>query len=86
MSDLTLDATINKCQSREAARKHRTGITAQGEAVAALRKSQTPHPAPQATCPGCGAIRHKGGRVQCPAYDQKCVMPKNWALCKSMQK
>ena len=52
ISDLTLDTTISKCQSREAARKHRTDITAQGDTVAALRKSQTPHPAPQATCPG----------------------------------
>ena len=55
VSELTLDMTIKKCQSREAARKHHTDITAQGDVVAALRKSQTLHPAPPATCPGYGA-------------------------------
>ena len=64
----------NAMQSREAARKHRTDIVAQGETIAALRQQQTSHQATLLTCPGCGANRHKGGRAQCPAYDQKCAL------------
>ena len=74
VSDLTLATTITKCQSREAARKHRTDIVAQGEAIVALRQQQALHQATSLTCPGCGANRHKGGRAQCPAYDQKCAL------------
>ena len=70
VSDLTLATTITKCQSREAARKHRTDIVAQGEAIAALIQQQA---STSLTCPGCGANRHKGGRAQCPACDQKCA-------------
>ena len=74
VSDLTLATTITKCQSREAARKHRTDMVAQGEAIAALRQQQASHQVTSLTCPGCGANRHKGGRAQCPAYDQKCAL------------
>ena len=74
VSDLTLATTITKCQSREAARKHRTDIVAQGEAIAALRQQQASHQVTSLTCPGCGANRHKGGRAQCPGYDQKCAL------------
>ena len=65
VSDLTLTAAITKCQSREAAQKHRTDITAQGDVVAVLRKPQAPYQTPSSPCPGCGANRHRGGRMQC---------------------
>ena len=39
VSDLTLATTITKCQSREAARKHRTDIVAQGSAPDNVRTS-----------------------------------------------
>ena len=74
VSDLTLAAAIAKCQSREATRKHRTDITAQGDVVAVLRKPQALYQTPSSPCPGCGANRHRGGRVQCPAYDQQCAL------------
>ena len=61
-------------QSREATRKHRTDITAQGDVVAVLRKPQALYQTPSSPCPGCGANRHRGGRVQCPAYDQQCAL------------
>ena len=77
VSDLTLATAIAKFQSREAARKHRTDITDQGEVVAALRRPQVLHATTSTTCPGCGANRHRGGRVQCPARRlgtlQECV-------------
>ena len=42
-SELSLATTIAKCQSREAAKKHRVDITTQGtDTVAALRKPQEP--------------------------------------------
>ena len=71
-SGLTLTATITKCQSREAAKKHRTDITTQDAGtVAALRKPQDM--VPQAKhCPGCGGAHHKGGRSQCPAFNHTC--------------
>ena len=72
-SRLTLATTITKCQSREAAKKHRADITTtqDAEIVAALRKPQDT--VPQAKpCPGCGSAHHRGGRSQCPAFNQTC--------------
>ena len=74
VSDLTLAAAITECQSREATWKHQTDITAQGDVVVVLRKPQAPYQTPSSLCPGCGANRHRGGRVQCPANDQKCAL------------
>ena len=71
-SELSLAATITKCQSREAAKKHRVDITTQGtDTVAALRKPQEPMSQVKA-CPGCGGPHHRGGRSQCPAFAQNC--------------
>ena len=39
VSDLTLSVAVTKCQSQEAAWKHRTDITAQEDVVATLRRS-----------------------------------------------
>ena len=82
VSELTLAAAITECQTREAARKYRTDITAQGDVVAVLRKPQAPYQTPSSPCPGCDANRHRGGRVQCPAYNR--TVSKDWALRKSV--
>ena len=74
-NELTLATTIAKCRSREAAKKHRSDITLpEAELVAALRRPQQPtqHNMP-ATCPGCGSAVHRGGRRQCPAFNQTCL-------------
>jgi len=74
-SNLTLTATISKCQSREAAKKNRSEMANQGtaEVVAAFHKSWQPTlQTRQPACPGCGRAHYKGGRNQCPAYDQTC--------------
>ena len=74
-SGLTLANTIAKCQSREAAKKHRFNITVpEAETVAALRRPhQVSHQGSTESCPGCGASMHRGGRRQCPAYNQVCL-------------
>ena len=75
VSDLTFDSTINKFQSRVAARKHRTDITAQGEAVAHQENHRHHILHHKLLAQAVGQInQHNGGRVQCPAYDQKCVL------------
>ena len=74
-NELTLATTIAKCRSREATKKRRSDITLpEAELVAALRQSQQPtrHNMP-ATCPGCGSAVHRGGRRQCPAFNQTCL-------------
>jgi len=74
VSDLTLQVTIDKCRSREAAKKNRSDITHSPEVVAAVRRPTHPiQPIKQATCPGCGGPHHKRGRSFCPAYDQLCA-------------
>lgn len=70
--ELTLATTIKKCQSREAAKKHRVDITTQGtDLVAAIQKPEEPTNQIKA-CPGCGGAHHRGGRSQCPAFNQTC--------------
>ena len=69
-SNLTLATTIAKCQSREAAKKHRTEMVMQGtDVIAALHKPQQSR---SALCPGCGGAHHREGHSQCPAFDQIC--------------
>ena len=73
-SNLTLATTIARCCSKEAPKKHCTDIITQNtNMVAAPRK---PHPPAQqdkpSSCPRCGGMYHKGGRSQCPAFDQTC--------------
>ena len=74
MSNLTLTATVAKCQSREAAKKHRTEIASQGsDVVAAIHRPCQAEPQTELkTCAGCGGRVHRGGRRQCPAYNQTC--------------
>ena len=76
-NNLTLDNAIAKCRSREAARKHCSGMTRQEpEAMAALQITQrgrTKATVGQGICSGCGGAWHKGGRQQCPAYDRTCA-------------
>ena len=70
-NELTLDDTV---ASREAAKRHRSDITLQEPGlVAAICQPQQPgqHSALTA-CTGCGYDAHKGGRRQCPAYNQLC--------------
>ena len=75
MSNLTLQAAVEKCRSREAAKKDCSEITHPPEIVAAIQKpQQTPPQHKQTTCPGCGAAHHGGGRNFCPAYDQRCAV------------
>ena len=69
MANLTLHVAtiITKCQSHEAARKHRSNMSVQGpDTVAALcRPYQTLHqatPMTTETCPECGARAHRRGR------------------------
>ena len=68
--DLTLDKAISKCRAQEAAKKQRANLTNDHtETVAAIHKKRH---SPPATCPGCGARPHPGGRTQCPAYGISC--------------
>jgi len=62
-SNLTLAATISKCQSREATKKNRSEMASQGttEVVVALHKSRQPTTQTrQPACPGCGGAHHRG--------------------------
>ena len=74
-NELTLATTIAKCRSREAAKKHRSDITLpEAELMVALRRPQQPTQRNMpATCPGCGSAVHRGGRCQCPAFNQTCL-------------
>ena len=57
--------TVMHCHSREAAKKHCSGITEveHGTIVAACM----PYQARLKTCFGCGVLFHKAGRQQYPA-------------------
>ena len=77
IANLTLTTIITKCQSREAARRHRSNMSVQDpDTVAALcRPYQTSHQATATTtetCPGYVTRTHRRGRRQCPAYNQVC--------------
>ena len=68
--DLTLDKAISKCRAQETAKKQRPNLTNDHtETVTAIHKKRH---SPPATCPGCGARPHPGGRTQCPAYGISC--------------
>ena len=75
MSNLTLQATVKKCRSQEAAKKNRSEITHPSKVIAAMRKpQQTPLQPKQTICPRCGAsiteevetnVQHMTRSVQC---------------------
>ena len=68
-SNLTLATTIAKCQSREAAKKHRTVIITQStDVIVTIRKPQQPiQQANSLPCPESGGMYHSRGCSQCPA-------------------
>ncbi|XP_065902494.1 uncharacterized protein [Dysidea avara] len=70
-NNLTLAKTISMGRSREAAKKHRSDIHVPdlGMVAALHQRSQQP----TQMCSGCGSNMHKGGRQQCPAYNQVCM-------------
>ena len=73
-NNLTLVRAITKCCSKEAAKKHRSGITApEMEIVATLYHSHQPTYHTPPTCLGCRSGTHRGGRRQCPAYNRTCA-------------
>ena len=62
MSNLTLTATVAKCQSHEAAKKHCSEIALQGSDVVAVlhRPCQAEPQAGLSNCAGCGGRAHHG--------------------------
>ena len=77
------------CRSKEAAKKHGSDITRESKVVAALRHPYQPACQASPMCPGCGAAMHKGGRRQCPAYNQVCAYCRKFGhyakVCRSKQ-
>ena len=76
-SNVILEITITKCQSREASKKHHTDIIQNSDTVAALHKpSYSPPQVGQnvklAVCQGCGGMYHIGSHRQCLAFNQIC--------------
>ena len=72
-NNLNLTRAIAICCSKEAAKRHRFDITRESKVVAALRYPYQPARQASPMCPGCGAAVHKGGRRQCPVYNQVCA-------------
>ena len=70
-NNLTLAKTISMGRSREAAKKHRSDIHVPdlGMVAALHQRSQQP----TQMCSGCGSNMYKGGRQQCPPYNQVCI-------------
>ena len=69
-----MTTTIAKCRSKEAAKRHQSDITtSESEVVAALHRPYQPTQNALPKCPGCGSAAHRGGRRQCPAYNQTCT-------------
>ena len=70
-NNLTLARAISKCHSKEAAKKHRSDITApELEVVTTLHHSHQPTYRTPPTCPRCGSATHRGVRRQCPTYNR----------------
>ena len=68
-TDLTLQRTIHKCQTQEAATRERTKLS--DGSVSAIHKPQDQKGyTPPMTRPDCGSKSHPTGRTQCPAYGQ----------------
>lgn len=73
---LSLDTTISKCSTHEAAKCHRAQIAGRpsNAAIQALRKpcpsrsDDHPLPNPKRIYPGCGSRFHPGGHKRCSAF------------------
>ena len=75
-SNLILGTTITKCQSREAAKKHRTEMATQGtDVIAALHKPQQSR---SVSYPGCGGAHHRGGHSQCQHLIKPATIVTRW--------
>ena len=72
-NNLTLAKTISMCRSREAAKKHGSDIHAPDPDLGMVASLHQRSQAPLQLCSGCGSHMHKGGRRQCPAYNQACM-------------
>ena len=72
VKDLTLETTIVKCRSLEAAKRQRAETSsALSKAVMTIRKAPTNQTLIK-TCLGCGGNFHQGGQRQCPVYNLTC--------------
>ena len=70
--DLTLDTTIMRCRSREAAKKYRSDLSQDKQSTLAAVRAPT-QARVKIACSGCGGSWHKAGRQQCPAYNRTCT-------------
>ena len=87
-NNLTLARAIPKCHSKEAAKKHRSDITApESDVVATVRHSpQAPTNHMPLACPGCGSAFNRGRHRQCPEYNRTCAhCHKVWHFAKVCQ-
>ena len=70
--DLSLDQSIIKCRSLEAAKRSRQDIEGSLQVSVIRSRTHVVRSGDSGICFGCGQAFHAGGRRKCPAFNQMC--------------